>query len=65
MLWHFLVALVVVIIIGINQHNVVSSLVLVVTTLTEYAVSLESDIKDKTDDPEQALLLILLKVRLH
>ena len=29
---------------------------------TEYAVSLESDIKDKTDDPEQALLLILHKV---
>ncbi|XP_052058325.1 annexin A6-like isoform X8 [Mytilus californianus] len=27
----------------------------------EYAVSLESDIKDKTDDPEQALLLILQK----
>lgn len=27
----------------------------------EYAVSLESDIKDKTDDPEQALLLILHK----
>lgn len=27
----------------------------------EYAVSLESDIKDKTDNPEQALLLILQK----
>ena len=30
--------------------------------MVEYAVSLDSDIKDKTDDPEQALLLILLKV---